>query len=136
VRWAPKEIETLDYNGPSIVDAQEVWWEPLDLEAPDGGVGFDTTFDLEASAFAETGLAPSDIATARWSDVHCRSGSLSMQIQMGVAPNQLPRPKSHAWLDDCDLPRSGQAWIARRRGISRAELAISGCGCCFAATRV
>jgi hypothetical protein len=65
VRWAPKEIETLDYIGPSIVDAQEVWWEPCDLEPQDAGVGFDTTFDLGASAFAETGLTPSHIAT-RW----------------------------------------------------------------------
>jgi hypothetical protein len=61
VRWVPKEIETLDYIGPSIVDSQEVWWEPRDNDPPDGGVGFDTTFDLGLSAFAETGLAPSNV---------------------------------------------------------------------------
>jgi hypothetical protein len=57
------EIETLDHIGPGIVDSREVWWEPRDREPPDVSFGFDATFDLRKSVFAETGLTPSDIRT-------------------------------------------------------------------------
>ena len=55
VRWVPKEVETLDGFEAEIVDGQEVFYYPRDLETPDIGVPLNVVYDLGASAFAQTG---------------------------------------------------------------------------------